>query len=90
MEDIESTLLEILSDGEWHTEKELKARGFTREAIRQTELHLSGQIIGHPNGYKLTKYATKDEVRHTVNWLRKMAHNILERANTIQAAAGAA
>jgi hypothetical protein len=57
-------LLSILSDGRWHTAKELRAHGFRERELRDLVEHSEGQILSFPGspGYKAFDHATIDEI----------------------------
>jgi hypothetical protein len=57
-------LLRALSDGRWHTAKELKVHGFTDRELRMVvEEDQAGDIFSFPGspGYKLWKFVTEEE-----------------------------
>lgn len=52
--------------------------------IRAIASASEGQIISGQNGYRLTRQAAEDEIRHSANWLRHQAGEMARRAAQIE------
>lgn len=64
------SVVSALSDGEWHTFKDISAE--TRLGLKDVMAvtgHEPYDIIGTQQGYKLLKYAKKDEVLEACQYL---------------------
>jgi hypothetical protein len=73
----------VLEDGQWHTAKALRAViGIGDRELRLVAERSRGTILGSQLGYKLTRFATVEEVDHVERWLqsqsRKMTHRAVE------------
>ena len=80
-------LTSSLESGEWKTARELQTRtGLNDRTLRSLAHESKGQVISGQLGYKLTKYATSDEVSHAANWLRHQASKMSDRAFQISLA----
>ena len=80
-----------LEDGSWHTSKSFERKWNTGERIigldrllRIVAERSQGQIISGQKGYKLTKYATTEEIDHAERWLLSQASKMKARAVEIR------
>jgi hypothetical protein len=81
-------VMDLLSDGAWHRAKALcvACEGLTDRAVRQIAEASRGTIISSVDGYKLTRFATTDEIDHCERWLVSQARKMLDRAVEIRRA----
>lgn len=90
---LEPYVMQWLSDGEWHTARnfrtfgnvEIRIAGIDR-TLRTIADRSEGQIISGQKGYKLTKFATTEEIDHAERWLLSQARKMTERAVEIRKA----
>lgn len=80
-------LIQYLSDGAWHTWRDIKRdTGIRRESVRCMEVYNNGRLIGNAqDGIKLAAKADDDEIEHTLRAMRSHAAEILLRADAIEA-----
>jgi len=81
-------LLEVLQDGKWYTARELCRLllvGDDRTIRKWADLS-GGRVISTEQGYKLTRFATNDEIDHAENRLLSQARRMTERAVEIRKA----
>jgi hypothetical protein len=79
--------LEQLADAQWHRAKDLARVLHTDDrTIRRLGDVSGGRVISGQLGYKLTRFATNDEIDHAEAWLRSQASKMLERAVEIRRA----
>jgi hypothetical protein len=73
-------LLHVLSDGLWHTARELKVHGFTDRELRELVESSDGQIFSFPGspGYKLFDFITEEEFGQCAS-LKHQAERMLAR-----------
>lgn len=77
---------EVLSDGAWHLRKEVckLIPQLSDRACRQIAENSKGQVLSGQLGYKLTKFATNEEIDHAERWLLSQARHMTERAVQIR------
>ena len=70
----------------WITYKTMKLNSvsFTDREARLIAASSNGEIISGQKGYRLTKYATVDEVKHASNWLESAAAEMISRSYDIR------
>lgn len=74
-------MLDLLSDGQWWKGRVLCAVLHTNErVIRQIADRQQGAVISSDHGYKLTRFASLNEIDHAANRLRSQAKRMEERA----------
>ncbi len=79
-----------LQDGQWHKAKDLSWSLHTSDrVIRAMAEQSSGRVISGQEGYKLTRYATNDEIDHAEGWLISQANKMKARAVEIRRARNA-
>jgi hypothetical protein len=88
--ELEPVVYQWLSDGQWHTAKSFaggiaRQRGFDR-LLRIIADRSQGRIISGQFGYKLTQFATSEEIDHAERWLLSQARKMTERAVEIRKA----
>ena len=77
--------LDALTDGRWHKAGELQTRLHTSDRVLRKCADLSaGRVISGQDGYKLTRFATNDEIDHAERWLLSQARKMTERATEIR------
>jgi hypothetical protein len=77
--------LELLLDGDWHKGSWLALRLHTSDrVVRLCADRSGGRVISGQEGYKLTRYATTDEIDHAEAWLLSQARKMTERAVEIR------
>lgn len=81
-------VLEHLDDGEWHRAKEICAcfDGLTDRALRQIAEESHGSVISGQQGYKLTKFATTEEIDRAENWMLSQIEHMKKRVVDIRKA----
>lgn len=52
--------------------------------VRYIAASSGGRIISGQKGYRLTQYATIDEITHAANWLKSAGMELLKRAEEIR------
>lgn len=80
VEDIAEEMMDILIrhfPGMWATRKALVMYGLTDRQCRLGRQHSKGLIIAGQMGYKLSQYATLDELRQAANMLHSQATAML-------------
>jgi len=79
--------LSALHDGGWHKGRELCAALQTDErTIRQAAADSGGAVISGQLGYRLTAYATTQEIDRAENFYRSQARHMLKRAIQVRKA----
>ena len=79
--------LEELSDGRWHLASEIAQRLRTNDRVIRRCADLSGgRVISGDAGYKMTRFATGDEIDHAEARLLSQARKMTERATEIRRA----
>jgi len=77
--------LSALHDGGWHKGRELCALlGTDERTIRKIADQSRGSVISSDRGYKLTAFATVEEVDHAERRLLSQARKMTERATEIR------
>jgi hypothetical protein len=78
-------LLAILSDGHWYKASEIARLMASNDRLIRRLADLSdGQIISGQYGYKLTRFATNEEIDHAEAWLLSQAKHMQQRALEIR------
>lgn len=78
-------LLDELHDGQWHTAKELGPVLRTNDRVIRKCADLSkGRVISGDLGYKLTRFATTEELDHAEARLNSQANKMKARALEIR------
>lgn len=78
-------LIESLSGGEWRKAFRIsKETGLNERQLRAAANASDGQVISGQHGYKLTRLATADEIRHAINWMNKQANEMKRRVIAIE------
>lgn len=68
----------------WRTSREIRfATGLTPIRIRQLAQIYPCLLVSSVEGYKLTRHATKQEVRHCVQSLLQRSEKIMARASAL-------
>ena len=85
---IEPLVYDRLSDGEWHVAGSFGLHRCEKmnRALRVIAERSKGQIISGQKGYKLTKFATTEEIDHAERWLLSQASKMKDRAREIRVA----
>lgn len=79
--------LSALTDGQWHKSSELQTTLRTSERVlRKCADASKGRVISGQQGYKLTRFATVEEVDHAEAWLLSQARQMTDRAREIRVA----
>lgn len=79
--------LEQLQDGQWVKGSVLSTRLHTSDrVIRMCADKSNGRVISGQLGYKLTRFATSDEIDHAERWLLSQAQKMTDRAREIRIA----
>lgn len=77
--------LESLQDGQWHKGSDLATRLHTSDrVIRLMASDSGGRVLSGQKGYRLTRFASLDEITHAENWLRSQARQMLKRSLEIR------
>lgn len=81
-------VFDVLADGAWHRAKSLCAGlpGLTDRALRQIAEESRGTVISGQNGYRLTRFASTEEIDHCERWLLSQSQHMKERALEIRRA----
>lgn len=92
---ISEKLEKLFADGQWHDRRELMPKfNMTyiqiRDAVRALDSFKNGELISGDQGWRLAKYATREEVEHFTARLRAQANTMLERVHRVIAANKAA
>jgi hypothetical protein len=82
---LEADVYEWLSDGNWHTAITFGPARVDR-MLRIVAERSQGRIISGQYGYKLTKYATTEEIDHAERWLLSQGRKMIDRAREIRIA----
>lgn len=78
-------LLETLADGQWYTARELTRILLVDDRTLRKYADLSGgRVISGDLGYKLTRFATNDEIDHAEARLLSQARKMQDRAREIR------
>jgi len=88
---LEPLVYQLLADGQWHTARSfqdvgnvtIKITGIDRMVWLVAE-RSAGKIISGQKGYKLTKFATTEEIDHAERWLLSQASKMKARALEIR------
>ncbi len=87
---IKALVYDWLSDGQWHTAKSFQVEGVEMRGIdrvlRTVAERSKGQVISGQKGYKLTRFATVEEIDHAESWLLSQARHMTARAVEIRRA----
>ena len=76
---------EQLQDGQWHKGSALSTRLHTSDrVVRMCAERSQGRVISGQLGYKMTRFATGDEIDHAEAWLLSQASKMKERAVEIR------
>jgi hypothetical protein len=92
---ISEKLEKLFADGQWHDRRELMPKfDMTyiqiRDAVRALPSFKNGELISGEQGWRLAKYATRDEIEYFTARLRAQANSMLERVHRVKAANEAA
>jgi hypothetical protein len=80
-----TAFMEALSDQVWHKGRELSARLQTNERVlRQIASDSGGSVISGQQGYRLTRYASNDEIDQAERWLKHQGMAMIKRAILIR------
>lgn len=80
-------VLTALADGDWHTRRQLEqVTHLSDRTIRAIAEGSRGQVISGQLGYKLTRFATVEEIDHAERWLLSQAAKMKDRALEIRRA----
>jgi hypothetical protein len=83
-EQLES-LIRTLAGRGWLTRKQLEREtDYSDRTIRALANASDGQIISGQQGYRLTREATLDEIKHAAGWLKHQAAEMQRRAIQIE------
>lgn len=78
-------LITTLSGRGWMTRRQLEAlTSFSDRTLRALANASDGQIISGQQGYRLTREATVEEIKHAANWLKHQATEMTRRALQIE------
>ncbi len=79
------SLIRTLTGKGWMTRRQLEAQtSFSDRTLRALANSSAGQIISGQQGYRLTREATVDEIKHAANWLKHQAEEMTRRAIQIE------
>jgi hypothetical protein len=84
-------LVDLLrAHGGWLSAKAIAAAlGVSDREVRAMAAASGGEVISGQMGYRLTRSASLDEIRHASAWLRSQAREMLRRSIAIQKVAHA-
>jgi hypothetical protein len=86
-EKLSSWFYAILERGAWVKGRDICALMATNERVlRQIADRSQGRVISGQHGYKLTKFATTEEIDHAERWLLSQGHKMIDRAREIRIA----
>jgi hypothetical protein len=78
-------LLDMLNERGWTPGRQIhEVKGWDERTIRLLAAASDGQIISGQKGYKLTREATPEELRHATAWLESQANQMSNRARAIR------
>lgn len=85
-EALEAAVYRQLEDGQWHLRRALCERipGLNERAIRLIASESRGQIVGSDRGYRLTRFASVEEIDHAERQLISQAEKMRARAIQIR------
>ena len=73
-----------LGDGKWRKQKDLKMDG---RRVRKICSDYAGHFIScNQKGYRLTRFATTEEIQHSINDLRSRSRKMIKRAEMLDQA----
>lgn len=76
-----------LASGDWMTRRQLeRLTGLDDRVIRMVAEQSKGRVISGQSGYRLTKFASVEEIDHAERWLLSQANKMRERAVEIRRA----
>lgn len=73
-------LRRTLADGQWHKSKDIP---LTHRKIRLVCEYYPKRVLSGQQGYKLTCYATHEEIQHAVRDLKSRVRHINRRADAL-------
>ena len=72
----------ILSNGKWKKQKDIPMKGTKVRAVCN---EYAGHFVSNTSqGYKLARYATAEEIEHSINDLRSRSQKMLTRARALE------
>jgi hypothetical protein len=83
-------LLELLGDGQWLKAGQIaKVTGWNDRKVRELADFSGGRVISGDQGYKMTRFASVEEIDHAEARLLSQARKMTERATEIRRARNA-